>query len=104
MHVHVAAKKRPRSILTDGQWRSIADALHVSSREFDVLQGIFDGDKELAIAMALGISPHTVHAYIRRIYTKLDVHGHSELILRIFETYLSLEAKPPVTAASRHTA
>ena len=98
------ARNRPRSILTEEQWRSIANALHLSSREFDVLMGIVDGRKELAIAQELGISPHTVHAHVQRIYGKLGVHGHSELIFRVFATYISLESLRPVTMASRHTA
>ena len=102
-HVSAAAGDSPRSILTEAQWQSIAAALHLSDRELDILQGIFDRDKELAIAQKLGISPHTVHAHVRRIYGKLGLHSHSELIFRIFATHISLESDPPVTAASRPT-
>lgn len=100
-HINGFAGDEARSILTEGQWRSIADALHLSSRELDVLLGIFDGGKELGIAQDLGISPHTVHAYVHRIYGKLGVHGHGQLILRIFETYIALEFNTPVTAADK---
>lgn len=102
-HVNSAAGGRHRSILTKAQWRSIADALHLSDREFQVLQGIFDGDKELAIGQALGISPHTVHAHVQRIYNKLGVHGHCELIIRIFATYISLASGRPVPVTFRGT-
>ncbi|MCG8406285.1 MAG: LuxR C-terminal-related transcriptional regulator [Phycisphaerales bacterium] len=79
-----------RSVLTEAQWGSVAEALQLSKREVEVIRCIFNGSKELAIAQALKISQHTVHAHVQRIYNKLDVHGHEELIIRIFTTCLSL--------------
>lgn len=45
---------------------------------------------ETAIAQDLHISAHTVHSHIERLYRKLDVHSQSELIIRLFETYVWL--------------
>jgi len=94
-HLKLTAVDRPvklpaRSLLTRSQWQSIAKSLHLSGRECQIVRAIFEGHKETAIAHKLGISPHTVHAYVRRIYGKLDVNCHCELLLCIFEVYLGL--------------
>lgn len=93
-----------RLLLTAEQWRAIARLLRLSDREFQVLQCIFDGHSERAIAPQLDISAYTVHAYVRRIYSKLGVHDRCGLIIRIFAVYVSLESKPPDATFSRREA
>jgi DNA-binding NarL/FixJ family response regulator len=45
-----------------------------------------------AIARRLGISPHTVHDYVRRVYEKLGASSRGAMILRVVAEY---EALPP---------
>lgn len=97
-------KVHTRLLLTAEQWRSIAQLLRLSPRELQILQCIFEGQSEGAIAPQLDISAYTVHAYVGRIYRKLGVHSRCELIIRIFAAYVSLESKPPDAVSFRREA
>ena len=52
-------------------------------REKEVLAELVDGRTEVDIAGRLGISRHTVHAHVRSVYMKLNVHSRVELIHRV---------------------
>ncbi|HUI06578.1 MAG TPA: helix-turn-helix transcriptional regulator [Verrucomicrobiae bacterium] len=75
-------------------WPEIARSLRLSSRELQILRGIFDDHTEFAIAVDLGISPHTVHTHIDRIHRKLGVVDRVTLILRVMDEFLSLTVAP----------
>lgn len=47
--------------------------LGLSGREWDVLIHLMNGFATPAIAKKIGVSPHTVDTYRRRIYDKLEV-------------------------------
>lgn len=57
----------------------------LSDRERQVLDLLSHGHPEKQIADRLGISPHTVHTYIRRIYEKLHVHSHAQAVAKYAE-------------------
>jgi DNA-binding NarL/FixJ family response regulator len=78
-----------RSILSADAWKAIATALRISARELQIIQGIFDDRKELAIAHELTISVHTVHTHLERLYRKLGVSSRLGLVLYILAEYLS---------------
>lgn len=78
-----------RSILTYDGWKTIARSLRISDRELEIIQGIFDDRKELAIADELRISMHTVHTHLERLYRKLGVSSRVALVLYILSEYLS---------------
>jgi DNA-binding NarL/FixJ family response regulator len=80
---------RNRSILPYDAWRVIADSLSISDRELQIIQGIFDDQKEFAIAQELTISVHTVHTHLERLYRKLGVSSRVALVLYILSEYLS---------------
>jgi DNA-binding NarL/FixJ family response regulator len=80
---------RGRSILTYDAWKTIAKSLHISNRELQIIQGIFDDRKEFAIADELTISVHTVHTHLERLYRKLGISSRVGLILCILSDYLS---------------
>ena len=80
---------RGRSILPYDAWRVIANALRISDRELQIVQGIFDDRKEFAIADELKISVHTVHTHLERLYRKLGVSSRVGLVLSILSEYLS---------------
>ena len=82
-----------RSILSRAQWRAIGEALQLSARELQIVQCVFDGASEVSIATELGISAHTVHAYVRRLYHKLGICDRCELVVRVFAAYITLGAR-----------
>lgn len=82
-----------RSLLSEDRWRLIAASLRLSPRELQIVQCIFDGANEATVARALGISSHTVHTHIRRLYRKLGVRDRCELLIQVFATYMSLDGR-----------
>ena len=50
----------------------------LTQREQDVLQSLERGQSYKEVGTTLGISAHTVHAHIKRIYEKLQSHTRSE--------------------------
>jgi len=52
----------------------------LSERECQVLELLARGHPEKVIADEMGISRHTVHTYIRRIYEKLQVHSQAQAV------------------------
>ena len=80
---------RNRSILPHDAWEVIANSLRISDRELQIIQGIFDDQKEFAIADELTMSVHTVHTHVERLYRKLGVSSRVTLVLYILSEYLS---------------
>lgn len=70
-------------LFTDEAWDGIAMSLALSPRELEVVRQVFDDRKESRIARELGISPHTVHTYLERIYQKLNVTSRVQLVVRV---------------------
>ncbi len=81
---------RGQDVFAPKEWRSLATALGLSPRECGVVQSVFDGGSEKRIAEQLGLSPHTVHTYLWRIYRKLHVQSRQELLVRVFAEFRSL--------------
>jgi LuxR family maltose regulon positive regulatory protein len=63
--------------------------LALSTRESEILQAVFEDQKEYCIAENLGISTHTIHTHLERIYRKLHVSSRVELVVHVFAAYLS---------------
>jgi len=55
------------------------DVRSLSSKEAEVFRRLGQGDGTLEIAVAMGISTHTVESYYSRIQLKLCIHGMYEL-------------------------
>ncbi len=79
------------AFLPDSKWLAIATSLRLSRREAEILRGIFNDDSEAVIAELLGMSPHTVHTHLERLYKKLGVNSRCETVVRIFAEYVALE-------------
>jgi DNA-binding CsgD family transcriptional regulator len=75
-------------------WAAIAGSLQLSGRELQLVRGVFDDQKDLAIASALGISVHTIHTHFERLHHKLAVNGRPQLIQRVMQEFLALTAAP----------
>jgi DNA-binding NarL/FixJ family response regulator len=78
------------SLLSGSAWLHLRAALGLSSREMQIAQGMFEDQKEDAIAAEMGISPHTVNTYVQRLYRKLDVCSRVQLIVRLMAAHLAL--------------
>jgi DNA-binding CsgD family transcriptional regulator len=81
---------------SDGQWRAVADRLNLSDRELEIVRGVLDDRKQSSIAAQLGISSHTVHTYLVRLYLKLRVSSRMELAMRVIGQF---QTEPPPTAS-----
>jgi DNA-binding CsgD family transcriptional regulator len=81
-------------MISEQAWPEIARSLRLSPRELQILRGILDDHTEFAIAVDLGISPHTVHTHIDRLHRKLGVVDRVTLVLRVLDEFLSLTVAP----------
>jgi DNA-binding CsgD family transcriptional regulator len=78
--------------LSQLQWLRLTQVLRLSGRECDVTRLILETQSEEAIATALSISRHTVHSYLERLYRKTAVKSRTELIIKLFATYIDLSS------------
>jgi len=82
-----------QAVFVPGEWRSLANCLGLSPRECGIVRAVFDGDSEKRTAERLGLSPHTVHTYLWRIYRKLNVQSREGLLVRVFAEFRTLPKK-----------
>jgi DNA-binding CsgD family transcriptional regulator len=87
--VDAALRKPPRrrspaehELLGSEEWRLIDRELRLSAREHDIVELVLADVKESAMGARLGISPHTVHTHLERLYRKLGVTGRVQLVVR----------------------
>jgi len=80
------------SLLNERSWAAIGSSLGCSRRELEILTSLIEDrlDTEDAIGRALGISPHTVHTHLERLYRKVGVGSRAHLIVRVFAEYVQL--------------
>lgn len=91
------------AIFSDQAWDEIGRSLRLSGRELQIVRGVFDDRIESTIAADLGMSPHTVHTHVERLYRKLSVTDRVKLVLRITDEFLALTVAsgsvlPPICA------
>lgn len=80
-----------RLMFSDDHWRLLARSLELSKRQSQIVQAVFDDKKESAIAVHLGISSHTVHTHLERLYRKLGITSRVALVSRVFIQYLWMQ-------------
>jgi len=91
----LATGNRPSSAIFSSQaWIEIGRSLKLSGRELQIVRGVFDDRTEFAIAFELGISPHTIHSHMERLYHKLTVSSRVELVVRVMDEFLVLTISP----------
>src|SRR5438270_4770844 len=56
----------------------------LSTRQQEVLALVLQGESEKTAAQQLGISPHTVHIHIKKLYLRFGVKTRGELFAHIF--------------------
>jgi DNA-binding CsgD family transcriptional regulator len=54
----------------------------LSPRHVQTLKRMLLGDSEKQVARHLGVSPHTVHVYIKALYRHYDVNSRGELLAK----------------------
>jgi len=54
----------------------------LSPRMEQTLRWLLGGDSEKQVAKKLGLSPHTVHVYVKAIYRRYGVSSRGELLAR----------------------
>ena len=86
-----AAHDRPALVSPD-EWRAIDRLLGLSERQSQIAWSllVMGDETEESISVRLGISGHTVHSHLERLYRKLDVRSRSQLIRKLFEAYVEL--------------
>ena len=77
-----------RSPVPDHAWSGISTRLNLTDRETAIVRGLFQRMNEEAIGSALGISHHTVHTHLNRVYRKLKVQSRADLFLRVVKEYM----------------
>lgn len=75
-------RSRDRELLRAVEWQFIDRELGLSGREHDIMELVLADVKESAMGARLGISPHTVHTHLERLYRKLGVSGRVQLVVR----------------------
>ena len=58
----------------------------LSPRMSETLRRLLAGDSEKQIAGHLGVSPHTVHVYVKAIYRRYEVSSRGELLSRFVQS------------------
>ena len=86
-----------KPVFSEQEWEQVAESLCLSPREVQITCGVFHDLKEAAIASRLGISPHTVHTYLERIYRKLSVNSRVQMVVRVVTEHLFLKSQQPIT-------
>ena len=76
-----------RFLFSNEEWASLSHSLKFSSRELQIVQGIFSNQTERQTAICLGISHHTIHTYLGRLYRKLNVGDRCELLISVFTEF-----------------
>ena len=79
-----------QNVFSPNEWRQLGTVLGLSPRESGIVRAVFDGASERRIAEQLGLSPHTVHTYLWRVYRKLQINSREELLVRVFAEFRCL--------------
>ncbi len=78
----------PSSHITDDQSWSIAESLGLTFRQLQIVKCVFDGLEEPSVGHRLGVSCHTIHVHLSRLYKKIGVRNRCEFVVRIFLAHL----------------
>ncbi len=74
--------KIARAVIQEFQSEATQEQYLLTNREKEILKNLENGLAYKEIAALLGISPHTVHTHIKKIYEKLHVKSRQEAFLK----------------------
>lgn len=80
--------------ITPDIWACLVHQLRMSDREQQVALAVLEDQKELVISQRLGISEHTVHTHLERLYHKLNVSSRLQLVSCIARCWIDLIGEP----------
>jgi DNA-binding CsgD family transcriptional regulator len=72
----------PHPLTGDAPGPSPLDGVRLTPRSRQILDRLLHGDAEKQVAARLGISPHTVHTYVKQLHKTLGVSSRGELLAR----------------------
>ena len=79
-------KRNPsHRLMSDGQWKAVAQLARLSPRELEVCQRLFNGHTRSQVAEILGIRPRTVRQHLESIHDKLNVKDRIGVVLRLIQ-------------------
>lgn len=78
-----------RDVLSTGEWQLVDTELGLTAREREIVELVLADLKESAMGAELGISPHTVHTHLERVYRKVGVRGRVQLVVRVLGACLT---------------
>jgi DNA-binding CsgD family transcriptional regulator len=73
----------------------------LSQRELEVLRGIFRDHTSAAIALRIGVSPHTVHTYTTRLFAKLNATSRVTAVVRACSVLIPAHVEPEAVSPRR---
>jgi DNA-binding NarL/FixJ family response regulator len=74
-----------QAVVDELRGRASASTIRLTVRERQVLSLIADGSHDHEVAERLQLSPRTVQAHLRSVYTKLDVTTRTAAVHRAME-------------------
>jgi DNA-binding CsgD family transcriptional regulator len=84
------------AFLSADEWDALRRMLSLSERQAEICVFILSDCSEAQIADGLGISCHTVHSHLERLYRKLAVKSRTELLVHLFQAYVHFSAERSV--------
>ena len=90
-HIHRASTAPGfvgRDVLCRHAWSKVNRALALSPKESEIVLRLFDDLTEADIAEELGLSQHTVHSHLKRLYQKVDVASRVQLVIHILAEFV----------------
>jgi DNA-binding CsgD family transcriptional regulator len=81
-------------LLPSQVWTHLARRMKLSPREVQIARAVLTDRTEQGIALDLGMSPHTVHTHLDRLYRKLSVNSRVELVVRLACIFIELTREP----------
>jgi len=68
----------------ENKWSQLCDMFRLSPRERQLLRLIMADAPDAFMAENLGLSVHTIHTYMDRLYRKLGVNSRCQVVLCLF--------------------
>lgn len=80
------------------------DETPLPRRQSQTLKLLLQGKSEKEVASTLGLSPHTIHVYVKALYRHWGVGSRAELLSRVFGELLhDRSAEPHPASVDMHT-
>jgi len=80
---------------------AIPETLKLSPRMRQTLERLLAGDSEKQIAGKLGVSPHTVHVYVKELYRGFEVSSRGELLARFVQVPGSVKGASQIKSGGK---